>query len=40
MVLRYLLSYGVPIALGIALVALVVMWGLRGRIGRPPGDRP
>jgi len=40
MVLRYLLSYGLPILLGVAVVAVGVVWTLRGRTGRPPGDRP
>lgn len=40
MVLRYLLSYGLPILLVVALIALVASPALRGRNGRPPGDRP
>ena len=40
MVLRYLLSHGVPILLGAALLGLLVIWTLRGRRGKPPGDRP
>lgn len=40
MVLRYLLSHGLPILVGAALLALALAWTMRGRQGRPPGDKP
>jgi len=40
MVLRYLLSHGLPILMGAAVLALGLAWTFRGRAGRPPGDRP
>ena len=40
MVLRYLLSHGVSILIGAALLVAAVAWTLRGRPGRPPGDKP
>ena len=40
MVLHYLLSHGLPILMAVAVLALGVVWTLRGRTGRPPGDRP
>ncbi|HVJ36471.1 MAG TPA: hypothetical protein VM687_01565 [Stenotrophomonas sp.] len=40
MVLRYLLSHGLPILMGVAVLALGIAWTFRGRVGRPPGDRP
>jgi len=39
MVLRYLLSHGVPILLAAAALGLGLAWRFRGRGGRPPGDR-
>lgn len=39
MILRYLLSHGVPILLAAAALGLVLAWCFRGRNGRPPGDR-
>lgn len=40
MVLRYLLSHGLPILAGVALIAMSLAWAFRGRAGRPPGDKP